>query len=159
MSIEAFIRQMPKVELHVHLEGSIAPATLLELARHNGVALPAASEEELRTWYTFRGFPHFVEVYSTLSRCIRTPDDLELIGRAFLADQAAQHVLYSEVTFTALTHARNYGLPFAEQLAALNRARRWAEAELAVTMNLIVDIPREMTPEAGLEVADWVIAA
>lgn len=159
MKLETFIHAMPKVELHVHLEGSIQPATLLELARRNGVPLPATSEAELRAWYSFRDFPHFIEIYLTLSRCLRTPDDLELIARAFLSEQAAQQIVYSEVTFTAFTHARNYGLPFPEQLAALNRARRWAEATLGVSMGLIIDISREVSPADGLTVADWVIGA
>jgi adenosine deaminase len=159
VSFDDFIQRMPKVELHVHLEGSIQPATLLELARRNEVVLPATNEAELREWYRFRDFPHFVEIYIAASRCIRTPDDLELVARAFLTGQAAQRILYSEVTYTAQTHARNYGLPFAEQLAALNRARRWAEAELGVSMGLIIDIAREVEPEAGLEVANWVIGS
>lgn len=159
MNLADFIRAMPKVELHVHLEGSVAPATLLKLAQRNGVALPATTEAELREWYRFRNFAHFIEVYVALSRCLRTVDDLELLARDFLAGQAAQNIVYSEVTFTAQTHFRNYGLPFEEQLAALNRARRWAEGELGVSMGVIVDIAREVTPEAGLEVAEWVIAA
>ena len=56
MSIEQFIRLMPKVELHVHLEGSIRPATLLALAERNGVALPADSVEGLEAWYQFTDF-------------------------------------------------------------------------------------------------------
>jgi adenosine deaminase len=147
------------VELHVHLEGAIQPETLLELARRNGVALPATTLDELRAWYTFRDFPHFVEVYVALSRCIRTPEDIELIGRAFLAGQASQGIAYSEVTYTAQTHERHHGLAFRDQLAALNRARAWAEGQLGVSMGLIVDIAREVTPEDGLRVADWVIAA
>jgi adenosine deaminase len=157
VDLEAYIRAMPKVELHVHLEGSIQPATLLELARRNGVALPAASEAELREWYTFRDFAHFVTIYVAISRCIRSADDLELIGRAFLEGQAAQGIIYSEVTFSAQTHESNYGLPFREQLAALNRARCWAERELGVSMGLIIDIVRDGTPERGMQVADWVI--
>ena len=159
MTVETFIEAMPKVELHVHLEGSIQPATLLALAERNRVALPAATLDELRDWYRFRDFPHFVQVYGALSRCIRTPEDLELIGRDFLVGQAAQNIRYSEVTFTAQTHARNYGIPFAEQIAALARARLWAEAELGVSMRLIIDIARETAPEEGLAVADWVIGA
>jgi adenosine deaminase len=159
MILSDFVRAMPKVELHVHLEGSIVPATLLDLARRNSVALPATNEAELRAWYSFQNFPHFVTVYGAIGRCIRTTDDLELIGRAFLAGQAVQNVLYSEVTFTAQTHHRNHGLAFRDQLAALNRARRWAEAELGVSMGLIIDIAREATPEVGLTVADWVIDA
>jgi adenosine deaminase len=60
--LEQFIRQMPKVELHLHLEGSVRPMTLLDLARRHGVELPANDIEGLLCWYRFRDFPHFVEI-------------------------------------------------------------------------------------------------
>ena len=62
---------MPKVELHVHLEGSIQPETLLLLAERNGVTLPAKSVEGLRQWYKFTDFRHFVEIYLAISSCVR----------------------------------------------------------------------------------------
>ena len=159
MSLESYIRAMPKVELHVHLEGSIQPATLLALARRNGVPLPASTVDGLRAWYRFTSFDHFIEVYILISRCIRTAEDIELITREFLAGQAAQHVAYSEVTYTAFTHYKSKGIPFEEQLAAINRARAWATAELGVGMNLVIDISRSshMTRDEVLLQADWVI--
>lgn len=157
MNLDSFVTQMPKVELHVHLEGAIQPETLLELARRNDVALPATTVEGLREWYLFRDFPHFIQIYQAISRCLRTPDDLELVARAFLENQAAQRIRYSEVTFTAYTHFQNYGMPFREQLAALNRACRWAEQSLGTSMGLIIDIARETSPPRGVEVANWVI--
>lgn len=158
MSLESFIHAMPKVELHVHLEGSIRPETLLELSRRNDIALPADSLEGLRQWYVFTDFPHFVDVYLALSRCIRSGDDLELITREFLQGQAAQNVLHSEVTYTALTQYRQAGLSFDTQLAAINRARAWAAKELGVSMLLIIDIPRDLVSEAEANtVADWAI--
>jgi adenosine deaminase len=157
MSLESFIHGMPKVELHVHLEGSIHPATLLELARRNRVALPADTVDGLRAWYTFTDFAHFIEVYLAVSACVRTVDDIELVAREFLAGQAAQHILYTEVTYTAYTHYHFKGLAFADQLAAVNRARRWAAAALGTTMGLVIDIPRVISAEEGLRVADWAI--
>lgn len=157
-TLPEMIRQMPKVELHVHLEGSIQPATLLKLAERHQVALPASCVEDLRRWYTFTDFAHFVEIYQTISNCIRTCDDIELIAREFLLGQAAQHILYSEVTFTAYTHSVK-GLAFADQLAALARARRWAERELGVSMGLVIDISREREAAVGDQVARWVIGA
>lgn len=158
MSLEAFIRSIPKVELHVHLEGAIQPETLLLLAERNNVRLPVASVAELRNWYTFTDFAHFVEIYLAVSECISTAEDIELIAREFLAGQAAQNIRYSEVTFTAFTHFQFNKLPFNEQLAALNRARAWAEAELGVTMGLVIDIARSMPADTGLMVADWAIS-
>lgn len=156
-TLETFIRAMPKVELHVHLEGSIRPETLLRLARRNRVALPYYTVEELRQWYKFRDFPHFVEIYLKISSCLKIADDIELIAREFLAGQAEQNIQYSEPTYTAYTIYQHSGIPFSEQFAALNRARVWAERELGVTMNVIVDIAREVKPEIGMVTARQVI--
>jgi len=65
-----FIRQMPKVELHVHLEGSVRPETLLKLAKRHRIPLSAENVEGLRKWYTFRDFDHFIEIYMTISSCL-----------------------------------------------------------------------------------------
>lgn len=157
MVLAQLIRAMPKVELHVHLEGSIQPGTLLRLAEQHQVALPASTVEGLREWYRFCDFAHFIEIYLAISSCIQTPDDIEFIAREFLAGQAAQHIRYSEVTYTAFTHYHFKGLPFREQLAALNRARAWGEAELGTTMRIIIDIPRSFTAEDGMLVAAWAI--
>ena len=146
---------MPKVELHVHLEGSIRPETLLKLAALNGVALPADSVEGLREWYAFRDFPHFVEVYVEATKCIRTPDDLELIMREFLEGQKAQNVLHSEVTYTATTVEKHCGIAWEGQHAALLRGMRWGEETLGVTCGLILDIVRGDPVERAMELTEW----
>jgi len=158
MNLEHFIRAMPKVELHVHLEGSIRPETLLTLAQRNRVKLPAATVEGLREWYAFTDFPHFNEIYQTISSCLKSADDIELIAREFLAGQAAQNIRYSEVTYTAYRH-HTRGITFRDQLGALNRARKWAEAEHGVRMGIVVDIPRMIPAEEGRLTVDWVIGA
>jgi adenosine deaminase len=148
---------MPKVELHVHLEGSVRPETLLKLADRHHVSLPADDVAGLRKWYTFRDFDHFIEIYMTISSCLRTAEDIELIAREFLIGQAEQNILYSEVTFTPFNQYINNRLGFHEQIDAVNRARAWAETELGVRMGIIMDIPRIVSPEDGLTVADWAI--
>jgi adenosine deaminase len=149
---------MPKVELHVHLEGSIQPETLLLLAERNRVKLPVDTVEQVQQWYTFTDFAHFLDVYIAISQCIRTPDDIELITREFLSAQAAQHIRYSEVTYTPYTHFSQRQISFREQLAAINRARAWAEKELNVKMGLVIDIARGVEPiEHSLIVAEWAI--
>ncbi len=159
MTLTDFIRRMPKVELHVHLEGATRPETLLKLARNHNIDLPADTVDGLRDWYRFIDFPHFIEVYIKLSECIRTAEDIELLTREFLGGQAAQNIRYSEVTYTAYTHYLQKGISFDDQLAAINRARAWADSELGVRMNLIVDIPREIPAEKGPMTAEWAINA
>ena len=158
MTLHDFIRAMPKVELHVHLEGSVQPETLLKLARRHAIALPADTVAGVRQWYTFVDFPHFIDIYLKISACIRTPYDIELITREFLAGQAAQNIRYSEVTYTPYTHYLQKGLAFDQQLAAINRARAWAEAELGVSMGLVIDIPRHVSPQEGFLTAGWAIS-
>lgn len=157
MSFMSWIQKMPKVELHVHLEGATRPETLLALARRNQVNLPSDTVKGLRQWYAFTDFSHFIEVYLTLCQCIRTPEDIELLTREFLQGQADQHILYSEVTYTAFTHFQQHQLPFEEQLQAINRARQWAESELGVMMGIVLDISRDVSPEDGMIIADWAI--
>lgn len=160
MHLETFIRRMPKVELHVHLEGSIQPETLLKLAERNQVTLPATTVEGLRHWYTFTNFAHFIEIYLTISSCICSAEDIELIAREFLRGQAAQNIQHSEVTFTPYTHfSLNRKIPFEDQLAALSRARAWAAEEFGISVSWVLDISRNVRPiEHGLTVADWVIS-
>lgn len=150
---------MPKVELHVHLEGSIRPETVLKLAQRHGVTLPADNLDGLKEWYTFRNFPHFVEIYVAVSKLIRTPEDIELIAREFLDGQAAQNIVHSEVTYTASTIEKHNHIPWPDQLAALQRAREYGRDELGVSMSLILDIVRGDPPERGVQVAEWCAGA
>ena len=157
MEMETFIRQIPKVELHVHLEGSVRPETFLKLAERHHITLPASDVAGLRSWYTFRDFDHFIEIYMAISACLRKSEDVELIAREFLLGQAEQNIVYSEVTFTPYNQLVNCGLGIHEQIDAVNRAREWGEKELGVRMGLIIDIPRERSLEAGTTVAESVI--
>lgn len=155
---EESLRSMPKIELHVHFEGSIRPETVLELSRKNNVPLPASDLAGLRDWYRFRDFPHFVDVYIAITKCIKTSDDLEFIAREFLQGQADQNIGYSEVTFTVATIEKYCGIPVDEQIEAVNRARVWGRENLGVEMQLILDIVRGDAPERAMQVLEWTAA-
>src|SRR6266516_6275480 len=110
--IERYVAAVPKAELHVHLEGSIQPATLLTLSQRNGVPLPVQTVADLQDWFTFRDFNHFIEIYFEISSCLKTGDDYELIAYEFGANMARQHVRYAEVTFSPNTNQFLLGIPF-----------------------------------------------
>ena len=97
MSLEGFIRSMPKVELHVHLVGAITPQRLLALARKNAVPLPVSTVEGMHDWFRFRDFANFIEIYVAASHCIQDQEDLEEVARDFLASQAVQNIRYTEL--------------------------------------------------------------
>lgn len=147
MSLHTFIQQMPKAELHIHLEGAIEPATLLRLAERNGVTLPAHSPEGLRTWYQFSGFPHFVEVYLKIQSCLRSADDFATIAYELGADMARQNILYREATVTPYTHlVQDKGLRADDIIDGLEDGRQRARRDFGVEMRWILDIHRNLAP-------------
>jgi aminodeoxyfutalosine deaminase len=153
-----FARRMPKVELHVHLEGAIRPSTLLKLAQRNGVALPARSVTDLNEFYRFRDFSHFIEVYVTITGCLRTPEDYALIAYEFGNDCARQNIRYAEVTFTIATNMAATALPWQAILTGLNSGRDRARDEFGVDWRWVFDISRN-NPETQDSVVDIALAA
>ncbi len=89
--LEAFVRAMPKAEIHVHLEGAIQPEAVLALAQKHGRldTLPGDNIESLRQWFTFTDFPHFIQIYFTISELLRDSDDFAAVVHAVGADMAA----------------------------------------------------------------------
>src|SRR5437763_9311896 len=146
--IAHYVSAVPKAELHVHLEGSIQPATLLTLAQRNGVQLPVQTVAEMQRWFTFRNFSHFVEIFFAISRCLKTAEDYELIAYEFGANMARQQVRYAEVTFSASSHCFSLGIPFDTFFAGLTRGRLRAQAEFGVEIRWIFDIVRDIPDEA-----------
>ena len=142
--IERYIEAVPKAELHVHLEGSIQPATLLLLAQRNNVNLPVQTVEDLQDWFTFRNFDHFIEIYFKISTCLKTSDDYELIAYEFGAHMARQNVRYAEVTFSPSTHGFSLGIPFDVFFSGLTKGRLRAQAEFGVEIRWVFDIVRDI---------------
>ena len=136
--------KLKKVEIHVHLEGSIAPETLLRLAQKHRIDLPAQDIEGLRRYFQFRDFGHFIEVYRMVCGCLREPEDFETIAYEFGAFMARQSVLYAEATFTPYLHVKA-GIDFDKMFASLSRGRERARRDFGVRLAWIFDIPRQYT--------------
>ena len=86
----------PKIELHVHLEGAVRPATLLAIARRNGQPLPATTAEELAELYRFRDLSHFVEVWLLTTNCLRTAQDFRQVVVDYAGEAAGHGAVYLE---------------------------------------------------------------
>jgi len=146
--LHAFARAMPKIELHVHLEGALLPATVLKLAQRHQLPLPARTETELQDWYQFRDFRHFIEVYLKLQNLLRSSADFELITYDFGREMQRQNIRYAEVTFTAYTHLwMNKGLSPDDIITGLDAGRCRAQEDLGVTIAWVLDIPRNLSFE------------
>ncbi|GAA2402950.1 adenosine deaminase [Actinomadura vinacea] len=135
-----FIDALPKVELHVHLVGSASVPTVLELARRHPDGPVPASEAELRDFYRFRDFPHFIEVYQAVNALVRDPEDVATLVLGTARDLAAQNARYVELTVTPHSH-RLVGMAPAAVTEALDTAARQAREQHGVQMAYIFDIP------------------
>jgi len=148
--IQSFIRRLPKAELHLHLEGTITPATLVELsARHDAVPLTLDDAEAL---YRFSNFSEFIEGFKAVTRRLITPEDYELAAWRMMQGLAAQGVVHAEVYISVgviylwRDHDPHCFEPIFE---ALERARVRAERELGLSLYWIFDAVRHFTvPEA-----------
>lgn len=154
--LAGFVAALPKVELHLHMEGSIRPETLLRLARRRRVDLPADDVEGIRRWFRFRDFAHFVDIYVTCCRCLRDPEDFQLVLEELLAEQERQQVLHSEVHFTVSIHQNN-GANGDEVAQALWETIETAKERRGVGALLIPDIVRNLGPEAADRTLRWAL--
>jgi adenosine deaminase len=158
MDLLEFTQKIPKVELHVHLEGSILPRTLIKLAQRNHVILPVDNEAGLVDFYRFRNFESFIQTYVTITSCLRTPDDYQLIAYEYGCECARQNIRYAEVTFTIYTNMKMTGLSWMEILSGLNAGREQAQKDFGVKWQWIFDIVRNH-PDTQETVLDISLAA
>ncbi|HET9842670.1 MAG TPA: adenosine deaminase [Nocardioides sp.] len=154
MDLSSFIAGLPKAELHVHHVGSASPAIVSELAmRHPGVV--PIDPEELRRFFEFRDFAHFVDVYLAVVSLIRTDDDVRYLTYEVARELATtQHVKYAELTCTPYTSVlpddQDHGIPIEAYTEALEDARIAAERDFGIVLRWIYDIPGE----SGMPAAD-----
>ena len=153
--IEAFVRGLPKAELHVHLQGAASVDTVLELSRrHPELGVPTEADE-LRRFYTFTDFAHFIEVYISVNRLVSSADDVRALVMGLGRDLAHVEVRYAEVTVTPDSHLL-MGIPADALTEALTGGREEVLAAHGVELAWIFDIPGELGLESGVRTIEWV---
>jgi aminodeoxyfutalosine deaminase len=136
----------PKLELHVHLEGTVRPRTLLEIARRNDYALPVETEEELEALYDFRDFRHFVEVWVLTTNALRTEADFRQVVTDYAAEAAAHGAVYVEGIFSPAERVRRgvgWDEIFSGYCDGAAEARELHEVEVRLTPDIIRGYPLE----------------
>ncbi|MFF0049329.1 adenosine deaminase [Streptomyces sp. NPDC005498] len=145
--------QLPKAELHLHIEGTLEPELAFVLAARNGVELPYATTEELRTAYLFDDLQTFLDLYYALMAVLRTEQDFEELADAYLTRAAAQGVRHAEIFFDPQAHTAR-GVPIGTVVEGLGRALDRSEEEHGISTQLIVCFLRDRSAASALETLD-----
>ena len=141
-----FIHGMPKVELHLHIEGSLEPELMFELAERNGIELGHGSVNELRAAYRFTDLQSFLDIYYRAAQVLRTEQDFYDLTWAYLQRCKTQNVRHAEIFFDPQTHTER-GVSMAAVVEGIHRALTDGERELGVTSRLILCFLRHLSAE------------
>jgi len=165
-----FIQSLPKAELHLHLEGTIEPETLLELSRRHAGALPLPgnryeqppgglphlTQEEIAQLYQYKNFHGFLMAFKTVSERLRTPEDYELVTYKLMQRLHAENVYHAEVYISAgIVHWR--GQAFAPVFEGAERGRKRGEKDFGISLLWIFDAVRHFGAQPAQRVLEEAI--
>jgi aminodeoxyfutalosine deaminase len=144
----------PKIELHVHLEGTVRAQTLLEIAKRNDYPLPADTVEGLAELYRFRDFRHFIEVWILTTNALKKEEDYRQMVVDYAAEAASHGAVYLEGIFSPAERVR-HGCSWEDVFEGVTSGAQEARELHGVEIRLTPDIPRGFTQEEALETVEW----
>ncbi len=162
--MEAFIHGIPKAELHIHIEGSLEPELMFEIAAKNALCLPFESVADIRRAYVFKDLQSFLEIYYQGTQVLLNEDDFYQMTWAYLQKAAEQNVRHTEIFFDPQTHTAR-GIKFETVLQGIHRALMDARFHLDLSSKLIMCFLRHLNVAEAMEILkkalpfkDWITA-
>lgn len=155
--MDQFIAGLPKVELHMHIEGSLEPELMFALAQRNGIAIPFASVEDVRRAYQFSNLQDFLDIYYQGMNVLRTEQDFYDLTMAYLKRVAADNVMHTEIFFDPQGHTSR-GVAFKTALDGIGRALDDGEKQLGITSRIIMCFLRHLSEEDAFLTLDQALA-
>ncbi len=148
--MEAFIRSLPKVELHLHIEGTLEPELMFRLAERNGVTLPYPDVEAVRAAYQFEDLQSFLDLYYQGAQVLLEEQDFYDLTWAYLEHCHADNVLHTEIFFDPQTHT-DRGVPFEKVIRGIRRALDDGRERLGISSELILSFLRHLSEESAFQ--------
>ena len=148
--LATFARDLPKAELHVHVEGTLEPELMFDLARRNDVRLPYTSAEEVRRAYVFSDLQSFLDIYYAGCRVLLKEQDFYDLTWAYLARAVTQGVRHAEIFFDPQTHT-DRGVPFETVITGIHRALQDGRAQLNISSGLILCFLRHLSAQSAMQ--------
>jgi adenosine deaminase len=148
--LKTFIHNLPKAELHVHIEGTLEPELLFELAGRNSVKLPYASIEDARRAYNFKSLQDFLDTYYECAQVLLTEQDFYDLTMGYLKKAASQNVRHVEIFFDPQTHTER-GVAFETVLEGIAGSLRDAKREPGISSGLILCFLRDLSADSAMK--------
>ncbi|EAJ0348059.1 adenosine deaminase [Campylobacter lari] len=151
--MKTFLQNIPKVELHLHIEGSLEPKMMFELAKRNNIVLKYKSEDEIKKAYDFSNLQDFLDIYYQGANVLQTKQDFYDLIFAYMKKCKEQNVVHTEIFFDPQTHtARNIALK--DVIEEIWQALQKAKEEFGISSFLIACILRHLSEDEGLKTLD-----
>lgn len=147
------IQAIPKVELHIHIEGTLEPELVFEMAKRNNITLPFSSPEELRQAYQFHDLQSFLDLYYQACGVLITKQDYYDMTMAYMRRSYQDNLAHAEIFVDPQSHTSR-GIPFEDVLDGMTEALQDAEKEFGVTHAIIVSILRHLDSDSAMELIE-----
>lgn len=162
--MENYIQRLPKVELHLHIEGTLEPEMMFAIAQRNGIALKYQSADEVRKAYEFTNLQSFLDIYYEGAQVLIHEQDFYDLAWAYFQKGKTQNLRHAEIFFDPQTHTER-GVSFDTVIHGLHRAQQDALSQLGISSKLIVCFLRHLSAESAMQTLqqalpykDWIIA-
>ncbi len=147
-SLKNLIHALPKVELHLHIEGTFEPELMFEIARRNNASLPYGSVDEIRAAYDFKNLQSFLDLYYAGAAVLQNKRDFHDLTWAYLEKMGNENVRHVEIFFDPQTHT-DRGVEFSEVIEGIDGALAEAREKLGITSGLILCFLRHLSEDAA----------
>lgn len=151
--IEKFIAEIPKAELHLHIEGTFEPELMFEIARRNKLQIKYNSVDDLKAAYRFNNLQEFLDIYYSGADVLIEEQDFYDLTWAYLLKIQSQNVLHTEIFFDPQTHASR-GVPFSKVISGIHRAMDDGQNKLGISSKLILSILRHLSEESAFQIIE-----
>lgn len=160
--LKNFIAQIPKIELHLHIEGTFEPELMFEIAQRNNVKIPYKTVEEVKNAYNFNNLQEFLDIYYAGAGVLLTEQDFYDLTWSYLQKIHAENVIHTEIFFDPQTHT-DRGVPFDVVIKGIHSALEDGKQQLGISYKLIMSFLRHLsedsafkTLEQALPYSDWI---
>ena len=150
MSLKTLIRALPKAELHLHIEGTLSPSLMWELAQRHGVELPYQSVADIEAAYQFSDLQSFLDLYYAGADVLRTEDDFYQLMMAYLLKCKEENIVHAEIMFDPQTHTERH-VSYRIFMTGFLKAIREAQEGWGITVKLILSFLRHLSEESAIQ--------